>query len=231
MIRSEGEEATRLIHELVQRAEATSPASGLPLFLQKAYGLAVRLHEQFGDDIGVFCPFFMNYVQMDVGECLYMPQNVPHAYLSGDIVECMACSDNVVRAALTPKLKDLDVLCEMLDYRGGVPPTVKAEQISPDMKLYKDLDIQEFQVTHLRLEKGQRKRNCFSWHGPALGFAWRGKGTLKISGESTPLQSGVVFFLAAAVDVEFFAEEALDCFIACCPSHYFQTLESRRRAS
>ena len=33
-----------------------------------------------------------------------------------DCVECMACSDNVVRAGLTPKLKDVDTLCEMLDY-------------------------------------------------------------------------------------------------------------------
>lgn len=32
-------------------------------------------------------------------------------------MECMACSDNVVRAGLTPKLKDVDTLCEMLDYR------------------------------------------------------------------------------------------------------------------
>ena len=31
-------------------------------------------------------------------------------------MECMACSDNVVRAGLTPKFKDVDTLCEMLDY-------------------------------------------------------------------------------------------------------------------
>lgn len=29
----------------------------------------------------------------------------------------MACSDNVVRAGLTPKFKDVKTLCEMLDYR------------------------------------------------------------------------------------------------------------------
>ena len=28
----------------------------------------------------------------------------------------MACSDNVVRAGLTPKYKDVDVLCSMLNY-------------------------------------------------------------------------------------------------------------------
>ncbi len=33
-----------------------------------------------------------------------------------DCVECMACSDNVVRAGLTPKFKDVPVLCDMLIY-------------------------------------------------------------------------------------------------------------------
>ena len=33
-----------------------------------------------------------------------------------DMVECMACSDNVVRAGLTPKYVDKDTLCQMLTY-------------------------------------------------------------------------------------------------------------------
>lgn len=37
-------------------------------------------------------------------------------YLSPDCVECMACSDNTVRAGLTPKFIDVQTLCEMLDY-------------------------------------------------------------------------------------------------------------------
>ena len=39
-----------------------------------------------------------------------------HAYLSGDCIECMANSDNVVRAGLTPKFKDVERLLDMLDY-------------------------------------------------------------------------------------------------------------------
>ena len=35
-----------------------------------------------------------------------------------DCMECMACSDNVVRAGLTPKFRDVHTLCEMLDYTG-----------------------------------------------------------------------------------------------------------------
>ena len=33
-----------------------------------------------------------------------------------DCLECMACSDNVVRAGLTPKFKDIETLCSILDY-------------------------------------------------------------------------------------------------------------------
>ena len=35
-----------------------------------------------------------------------------------DCMECMACSDNVVRAGLTPKYIDKHTLVEMLDYTG-----------------------------------------------------------------------------------------------------------------
>lgn len=50
---------------------------------------------------------------------VYLAANEPHAYLAGEIVEVMASSDNVVRAGLTPKFKDCDVLRNTLTYRPG----------------------------------------------------------------------------------------------------------------
>lgn len=35
-----------------------------------------------------------------------------------DCIECMASSDNVIRAGLTPKFKDVATLCSMLNYEG-----------------------------------------------------------------------------------------------------------------
>lgn len=43
----------------------------------------------------------------------------PFSRLSLDCVECMACSDNTVRAGLTPKFIDVPTLCEMLSYTPG----------------------------------------------------------------------------------------------------------------
>ena len=45
-----------------------------------------------------------------------MRPDEPHAYVQGDIIECMINSDNVVRGGLTPKLKDVETLSQMLKY-------------------------------------------------------------------------------------------------------------------
>lgn len=43
-------------------------------------------------------------------QAIYLDANVPHAYVSGELVECMATSDNVIRAGLTPKLRSASVI-------------------------------------------------------------------------------------------------------------------------
>ncbi len=72
--------------------------------------LALRLHDQYSCDVGILVSFLMNYMTLQPGEALAICANEPHAYLSGDCMECMATSDNVVRCGLTPKLKDVKTL-------------------------------------------------------------------------------------------------------------------------
>lgn len=67
--------------------------------------LISRLHSQFPGDIGVFCVYWFNYLCLQPGDAIYLGPNEPHAYISGDCVECMANSDNVVRAGLTSKFR------------------------------------------------------------------------------------------------------------------------------
>src|SRR6266536_2509293 len=78
--------------------------------------LVVRLDKQFPGDIGLFVLFFLNYVKLEVGEAMFLKADDIHAYLGGDIIECMAASDNVVRAGFTPKFKDVDTLISILTY-------------------------------------------------------------------------------------------------------------------
>ncbi|KAL4632743.1 hypothetical protein ACB092_04G072300 [Castanea dentata] len=72
-------------------------------------------------DVGVISAFFFNYVKLNPGEALYLGADEPHAYVSGECIECMATSDNVVWAGLTPKHRDVKTLCSMLTYKQGFP--------------------------------------------------------------------------------------------------------------
>lgn len=60
-------------------------------------------------------------ISLKAGQAIYLAANEPHAYVSGELVECMATSDNVIRAGLTPKFRDTAVLCESLTYSQGLP--------------------------------------------------------------------------------------------------------------
>lgn len=75
--------------------------------------ILLRLNQEFPRDMGILFTFFLEYIVLKPGECLVMGANEPHAYLKGDCLECMANSDNVVRAGLTPKLKDKETLYEV----------------------------------------------------------------------------------------------------------------------
>jgi mannose-6-phosphate isomerase len=79
--------------------------------------LILSLIAQYPADIGIFSPILMNYMCLEPGESFFIGANTLHAYLSGDCIECMALSDNVVRAGLTPKTRDIPLLCSMLNYR------------------------------------------------------------------------------------------------------------------
>ncbi|XP_036674626.2 mannose-6-phosphate isomerase [Drosophila suzukii] len=69
-----------------------------------------KINQDFPGDVGVLSLFFLNLIRLKPGQAIYLGANEIHAYLDGDCIECMACSDNVIRAGLTPKYKDVDQL-------------------------------------------------------------------------------------------------------------------------
>ncbi|XP_023175734.1 mannose-6-phosphate isomerase [Drosophila hydei] len=77
-----------------------------------------KINEDFPGDVGVLSLFFLNLVRMQPGQAIFLGANEIHAYLDGECVECMACSDNVIRAGLTPKYKDVEQLIASVIYDG-----------------------------------------------------------------------------------------------------------------
>jgi mannose-6-phosphate isomerase len=93
-------------------------AEALPLApgLTHEASLFGKLATKYGlSDPGLLAMLLMRQVRIEPGQALFIAPNVPHAYLEGDLIECMACSDNVVRAGLTPKYRDVDTLLEVID--------------------------------------------------------------------------------------------------------------------
>jgi mannose-6-phosphate isomerase len=111
--RADSATATPLLAAFVARTTAT-PSSDAAIARLEAEVRRIAVH--FPGDPGAFAVFVLNVVDLARGEAIFLGANVPHAYLSGDCVECMAMSDNVVRAGLTPKLRDVDTLLAIVDF-------------------------------------------------------------------------------------------------------------------
>ncbi len=112
--------------------------------------LFLELSEKY-NDVGLFAFFFLNMVHLEKGEGIFIDAGVPHAYVRGNIIECMANSDNVVRVGLTPKYKDAETLLKILTYEAGNLPLLKGKTEGA-VTVY-DVPAEEFRVTRYTFGK------------------------------------------------------------------------------
>ncbi|KAF7490457.1 Mannose-6-phosphate isomerase [Sarcoptes scabiei] len=118
MMNSDENRIKSSIESLVERWSKNEESDPLLNTLRKIF---LKLYQEFAFDIGCFSIFCFNYLVLQPGDAIFIGEDEPHAYFRGDCIECMACSDNVVRAGLTPKFKDVKTLCNMLTYRSRAP--------------------------------------------------------------------------------------------------------------
>jgi len=181
---------------------------------QELADLMVRLDGQFPGDIGLFVTFFLNYVKLEVGEAMFLKADDIHAYLSGDIIECMASSDNVVRAGFTPKFKDVDTLTSMLTYSYApiseqkMTPTeypycklnTAAYKSSSSATLY-DPPIEEFSVVKTDLNAAGAKVTFEAIDGPSIVICTGGQGKISVGPKTEELKEGHVYFVGATAEL------------------------------
>ncbi|KAG2582635.1 hypothetical protein PVAP13_6KG185700 [Panicum virgatum] len=164
--------------------------------------LVLSLERQYADDIGVIAALFFNYVKLSPGEALYIGANEPHAYLSGECIECMATSDNVARAGLTPKYKDIQTLCSMLTYKQAFPELLQGVCVQPYVRRYTP-PFDEFEVDCCLVPAGELVI-ISSVAGPFVFVVIAGEG--KLQADSLPdgkrAKEGNVFFVPAYTEVK-----------------------------
>jgi mannose-6-phosphate isomerase len=194
-----------LLSKLVSRIQSESQPSDAG-----RAELLLRLHAAYPGDVGVLCSLLLNYTTLRPGEGVFLGANEPHAYLLGDCIECMACSDNVVRAGLTPKFKDKETLVDMLTYnRGPVAVLGGAADASGSVRSYAS-PVPEFSVTRVDVAAGQTHRLA-ARVGPSIAILVNGTGRL---GALDCCRPGSAAFIAHQTAVDLVATEALTVYVA-----------------
>jgi len=183
------------VTKLIERLKGGAEAQGE---LKKVCDLAVRLDQQFPKDIGIFSAFLLNFIVLEPGQAMFLAANEPHAYISGDCAECMACSDNVVRAGLTPKFKDVDTLVDMLTYNCGPIDILEGEEEDSNTRLYRP-PIKEFLLHHTRTKNSAK---LSSNNTGSILLAYEGEATLNDGKKEEKVKSGDVLFIPAGVEVK-----------------------------
>ena len=89
-----------------------------------------KLSALYEGDAGCFFAYLLNLMTLSPGEAVFLPANTPHAYLHGEGIECMANSDNVIRAGLTPKKIRTDLLMDTLCFEATTPQQMRIPQNS-----------------------------------------------------------------------------------------------------
>lgn len=75
--------APKLIQQAKDEGEKFAGEGGPSNGGKELADLMIRLNGQFPNDIGLFVSFFLNYVQLEIGEAMFLKADDIHAYLSG----------------------------------------------------------------------------------------------------------------------------------------------------
>ncbi|EEP79610.1 phosphomannose isomerase type I [Uncinocarpus reesii 1704] len=197
---------TFAVSETLSSTNPTSPS--------ELAALVIRLNQEFPNDIGLFVLFFLNFIKLNPGEAMFLKADDIHAYISGDIIECMASSDNVVRAGFTPKFKDVSTLTSMLTYSYAPIEEQKMEPTeypyvtlntvaytSGSSALLYDPPIEEFSVIKTDLNRTGAKATFEPISGPSIIICTSGHGRISVGdAKSEAVKPGYVFFVGATAE-------------------------------
>jgi mannose-6-phosphate isomerase len=101
-------------------------ASITPSHLEPTTAAEVQLLQQVSSahrgDAGILFVLLMHHVYLERGQALFVPTGEVHAYVRGFGLEVMLPSDNVIRAGLTSKHKDIEAFLALSDFAATDSP-------------------------------------------------------------------------------------------------------------
>ena len=151
--------------------------------------------EKVSGDPGIIAPLFLNIVELEKGEAIYLPAGVFHAYIHGIGIEVMADSNNVLRGGLTGKYTDPQELCRILNFTDYRPVIMKAPDPAPIWYSY-PAQSDDFALS---LMNGSSSPSPYAAEGPSIVLFVRGTATMieNETGAETVFSQGESIFIPA----------------------------------
>ncbi|OSD06393.1 mannose-6-phosphate isomerase [Trametes coccinea BRFM310] len=174
--------------------------------------LVLKVNSQYPGDAGVLATtFFMNLAKLKKGEAVYIGADEVHAYLEGDIIECMAVSDNVVNAAFdSPQslASQITTFVNMLTYTArpvshwALPREAYPHSHEGRTSKY-DPPMEEFVVLGTTLDNSAKTERLGAVKGPTIGIVTKGKARIAVSrgNEQLELDEGGVVYIPPGNDI------------------------------
>ena len=147
-------------------------------------------------DAGLMSFYLFNIVNLQVGEGIFQAAGVPHAYLRGQNIELMACSDNVIRGGLTPKHVDIEQLLKIIDCSEIVPQIIAP---APQNQVYTyPTPIADFALSNMPYAKNTEISDR-TLNGTIL-LVMAGEISLEAAQQKLTLKQGQAAFIEADTD-------------------------------
>lgn len=169
--------------------------------------LLPRLQRQYeatdpGSLVALLC---MNYLVLEPGQAIYIPADGIHAYLSGDIIECMARSNNVLNTGFCPRSArdDIDLFSDTLTFKEMakddimLPARKSNSSLKGKTTVYRP-PIGEFDMLRVRLGH-KEDEELEGQRGPGVAIVTEGEGTLVADGRQHFVRKGHVYFIGPGV--------------------------------
>ncbi|MCJ1248844.1 hypothetical protein MMC30_006065 [Trapelia coarctata] len=173
--------------------------------------LLPRLQEQYSkEDAGTLVALLcMNFMVLSPGDAIDMPADGIHAYLSGDIVECMARSNNGLNTGFCPRADrdSVELFSNTMTFKPHNPqeallpskPSDRGKQgktgvFAPPMS--------EFNMYVTNLDEGETEV-LQAFDGPGVVIVTTGSGVMTAEGKEYKLDEGYVFYIAPGVEVRY----------------------------
>lgn len=129
----------------LRKETAEEVASKAELFAaeEPVFRWIFQLAQEYPGEIGILSPLFLNLIQLQPGQAMFLPAGQLHAYLEGVGIELMANSDNVLRGGLTPKHIDVQELLKVLNFKARQVQILEPN-MSQSLEHFYAGDAQEF---------------------------------------------------------------------------------------